>query len=63
MVNGHSVEMVRKIDIDIVGSQSMEENHVMAPMFNMIDVKRDAVQSTLGQTWMTTWFVANARFL
>ena len=63
MVNGHSVEMVRKIDIDIVGSQSMEENHVMDPVFNMIDVKRDAVQSTLGQTWMTTWFVANARFL
>ena len=39
MVNGHSVTMVRKKDIDIAGSQSMEENRVRAPMFNMIDVQ------------------------
>ena len=39
MVNGHSVTMVRKKDTDIAGSQSMEENRVRAPMFNMIDVQ------------------------
>ena len=38
-MNGHSVTMVRKKDIDIAGSQSMEENRVRAPMFNMIDVQ------------------------
>ena len=39
MVNGHSVTMVRKKDIDIAGNQGMEENRVRAPMFNMIDVQ------------------------
>ena len=71
--NGLSVEMVRRKDGGIAGSQNMEAIHVAAPMFNMAHVKIqdsmlfrlniDVVLSALGQIWMTTWFVAAARFL
>ena len=72
-VNGPFVEMVRRKGGDIAGSQNTEGNHARAPMFNMTHVKMqdsmlnwlniDVVLSTLGQTWMTTWFVGGARSL
>ena len=72
-VNGPFVEMVRRKGGDIAGSQNTEGNHARAPMFNMTHAKMqdsmlnwlniDVVLSTLGQTWMTTWFVAGARSL